>query len=1761
MEVPIAFPLALVDEATAATTTTTTFVVNDTAQTIRPSFRDDAPSQPSSSAEGNDASWDSMSQSVNHAAANAAAAAASSSVLRYSGHVVTTGWAARNGRDDGGPDCLAVSLWRAHGSDGSDGAHASSTTTSTTSVAPLTVVYLDLQSETTRFGPIAKIQAFDVQQSKRYEKDEEEEDEDEEETTTTTTKTTTTTIIYLLLVDTSGIILQIPLQAPTLQPVSNRLRMIATLDHLHSTVATAVVVNDRDRKMLSASQPGSLVSSLIAMLSHHCIVLAPCPWILTVDWADTMDDDNNHDDDDNNNTTRTARTTVHVWSKAQCVQDMRTRRTVRVGQFFSLRGVAPDDGTTPINGWLDRTPVSALCVADQNQTKPASQTRNDDKLVFTLHADGTLLAWTVPAQGHRGGWPRTVHEYVVPGLPPAPLWTHAGQVLSARIFTNNNNNDDDSGDDRRYFALAMCLRVDEDVVYTNDNDDNAGTDTGTLSTLSPCRLFAMDGILEQTSSSSSSSLFGHGKHRPEVSTLTPTRLELPPEARVPIGLFFDPHPPRVHLVTLFYHPEQQQSVFLTFPPSNVSIVGSQPIRAPMERFLDQVALDERARLSRWSNRHEWEALLDNNSSSNDDDYEVDVANVIHAIDGWFLKYLLRPVFPRGTGSVLPPSTRAIRQALRQLVPHYETAAATAIQRPRSSSSIQVELLSAMQLWRSREERRLVAPRTPRPLTGFLQPAEEQPPPPQQGMEVDDERDNHEESAKDQVREQALAHETRWRQLLMEIWKEEEWERVPLFFGPSPSANDAGILIRSCATSALVHVAEDQINRSIVGPLNDAAIAIMRESSLSEAVFQLEQEMWIMVANLNMVRTGTSALYRGIQKIANAVPDTKLSDALKAMVQVSSDQEAVTALVAALETTSLDCNLPGLCCHSKGEARYGASALNSFGKVAGRHCRMAALSLAARSLDSARRLLLGRVIILTKLSAPAKVTNTAIRMYLHALTVQLAAAQMVPTPVMAAPPRGVLGASGPASLALARPDNNDLGVLGAGGKTLAMDAFLMYISQKLGHNNNNAASSSRVSSLTSSVLLLGTAAMESSILVDRHPPSETPPELEILGRDVGPNVKLALCLLTPSVLFPRAREDPTTNDLRKEQLAQFLLMSSSLDSDPDRAKDLVFQAFRLLKFDPRNLEKSMARVNMINQVVPSSMQKHFLFFIGDAIRDMIATYPEDWLASSRDFCSLCSTRFYTALACHDWDQALKACQSNPDVQGGFHHYRRLVIAMVDSGALFHLVQLCSSLAIRPLDDAYGVSPKQVDLYAIACDALAEAGGRDLYLDRVKSKNPPSDYNGALYCLHVCKAEWRRAAHALDMLYEAASKALANPPPHTELDPETAEKRKRLIVRDLRFAAVTSYFCLSLVTSESERYIVSGETGDDPLLPIFARQMETRKSVLSRGERKKSLHNLKCRAARMAALATLFADREANSELARTFVQDLHNDGIDSVITAELFRGGHYYEGLMLVQLVSGKGEVVHSSFDDVLLSLLVNNLVPLAVDRRYFPGRPTYVQLIRALDGAEESSHLAPVLVGSRSKKLALLERSAIREAAMALICSLVTRYSTAERPVGVRVAAAFLRHKEVETIPAWLEQLLVHGTTKADLPGSFALRRQEGVDHGFLGDPSALVTVYTDACQFKDACRIVCAVLDRSQHTKATARLPEKGDIDFVPYNKLDLLFELMEQVLSRGQVNRKERAELEHWRDKMTDAIVRHFNLLKVSALGLDSARALASP
>lgn len=593
----------------------------------------------------------------------------------------------------------------------------------------------------------------------------------------------------------------------------------------------------------------------------------------------------------------------------------------------------------------------------------------------------------------------------------------------------------------------------------------------------------------------------------------------------------------------------------------------------------------------------------------------------------------------------------------------------------------------------------------------------------------------------------------------------------------------------------------------------------------------------------------------------------------------------------------------------------------------------------------------------------------------------------------------------------------------------------------------------------------------------------------------------------------------------------------------------------------------------------------LSLIADATNQMEKTFPEHICQQMSEYSNFWSSLFFHSVSAGKWRQAYEACMRNPLIGRRESNFRRLVRSMVDCGALGELIELCTELgtSMSAAPDAKA-KMESVDLYEIASEILADTRASDLYMLRAQSTDPSqlSDYQGALYALHASQEQWRRAAQSMDIRYVNAKKAMKSDASALGLRPQDAELRDHLIVEDLTLASVGALNAMNLVSNPAHQFLVSGEQGRYLLVPIDGRKEPPKpKSIMKRSRKPEgvamdeddeeeeetpsrlsrymSLTELHGRSLRSIALRTMYFDTANTRSFAKdAFLRDLSSSAVD---INELFNTGYFRYGLLLSKAFANSRNALTGShrqngkdiFYASIVHLLHSCLIPVSTSGAIPEKRPTIQQLLSALDGSGDSDEYSSCIVTNRSTTIAELESVVLRTAGWAFIRKLALSFSTAETPVALDVADGTLSQGAAK-LPSWLENLVL-GSDLPESSGKFA-RKTNPKEAAYSGNPQALLSLYTKQGMFIDACKLVSKIL--TVESPATSRLPESGDIDYVPYDNIDFLWNLIDVMLSTGEIPASAEEEILSARDEMEKALKRHFSLLHISDMGLKSARAL---
>lgn len=652
-------------------------------------------------------------------------------------------------------------------------------------------------------------------------------------------------------------------------------------------------------------------------------------------------------------------------------------------------------------------------------------------------------------------------------------------------------------------------------------------------------------------------------------------------------------------------------------------------------------------------------------------------------------------------------------------------------------------------------------------------------------------------------------------------------------------------------------------------------------------------------------------------------------------------------------------------------------------------------------------------------------------------------------------------------------------------------------------------------------------------------------------------------------------------LRLTELETVKNICAPLFQRPNTSSE-VRDAVKVLSPGLLQLSDLMHRVDILEYHVArnGTSSDLVLDFINGAIRQLQELFPDDFCKEMPEYTSLYNRLFHNAVSAGEWNQAFDACLNNPSSGRRVSSFKRLVNSMVDGGALKELLDKCSTLATSVTEC--------VDLYGLATDALKDSCSRDLYLVRANAADASGaapDYQGSLYSLHVSRGEWRKAAQSLDMRFVRAMHSLASEPVGVTQDTNVAVVREELIVEDLVLASVAASNAISLVHDFGATFIVCGEEliNDSGIFTEASESSPKRRrqptsstgneqgatQSFDRISRFMNPDDLKSRALWSLAFRTLCFDNSVDSQVAKSLLVKANAPLVDREGLDCLFERGYYFSALSLAMVKSKTNAGTSRSFYGSLLDLLRGYLIPLALEGKLSGGehmsqRPSPSQLRRALDNIDYAPGRSPFIMNRRSKRLSELMESSLQTSASALVQKLTRLHSNAEHPAALEVAKFYLDYDgRAFQIPLWLSNLLMgDDVSDPSVSGLFA-RRPEPGSRVYLGDPSALLTLYMKRGMFLEACHVVSSILNgrdgmATRKEKAPSRLPEKGDIDFVPYKKIDILWNLIEKYLSKEELGSEMRQLLNDAQKELTSALEQHFAMMKVSEMGVRSARTL---
>ena len=517
-------------------------------------------------------------------------------------------------------------------------------------------------------------------------------------------------------------------------------------------------------------------------------------------------------------------------------------------------------------------------------------------------------------------------------------------------------------------------------------------------------------------------------------------------------------------------------------------------------------------------------------------------------------------------------------------------------------------------------------------------------------------------------------------------------------------------------------------------------------------------------------------------------------------------------------------------------------------------------------------------------------------------------------------------------------------------------------------------------------------------------------------------------------------------------------------------------------------------------------------INDAITSITSPLPPQMSKDMPELSNLCAAAFDTSIRGRLWDESLELCTSNSVTDDKNEKLKNLVLEMVRVGDVGKLVDM-------------GLTSEgdNVDLFGFATKLVEEAAFEQIHdLERCE------DYWGCLYTLHASRGNWRQAAEVMDLCgKDIVSNALLKPESYTR----TASKK---VMDQASLSAHACSHAVSLVEESPRQYI--GRFRD---------------TLLTKDD-------IDHRAIRASTLRELSMD-ECSPDSISSILMSSSLDTIDI-----LARLGYYEHAITVAAGMSSKRRSNPNGVDvffDSLRHILCTYLVPEAIlgdsssdEANQLESRCKSVQMRMSSSVCEQETSSASSKVSTSSSHTSM---------AMSLLSQYTTSYSERCGGLSLSVASAMLDLDENAALPIWLKDLCTFGRLANENNCIFAERNN--VNSSIGADPPGLVRLLMSHHKYGDACDVVTAVLSASQASRQSSsnRLPEKGSIDFVPYELIDELWQSIEMIASNkssySDDDQKKIQMLLQSRDSMELSLSEHFQSLKTSEDGLQSARTLS--
>ena len=697
--------------------------------------------------------------------------------------------------------------------------------------------------------------------------------------------------------------------------------------------------------------------------------------------------------------------------------------------------------------------------------------------------------------------------------------------------------------------------------------------------------------------------------------------------------------------------------------------------------------------------------------------------------------------------------------------------------------------------------------------------------------------------------------------------------------------------------------------------------------------------------------------------------------------------------------------------------------------------------------------------------------------------------------------------------------------------------------------------------------------ESSFYANDNAPSDG-----ILSNFTSPShePRVALRVLAPLVEYP-AHSSSEINQKRREEIAQCLLEEAAtvaklVDSDDGSTSPEVLWrlASKLLlntsvSESPDIIWNLMLRVETLESHLPQmEVSKTYLplcaNLVLEAIQDTISAItnylPEGTSIESTEIPALWGVAFQTAMFGKLWDEALHACISNPLTVERKANIKLLILGMVNADALGKLMDM-SLTVIEDGDKGSGV-----DLFVLASNIIEEAaveqttvslGSNDGDVENALKDRP--NFWGCLYALHASRGNWKKAAYAMDMRGKATADFVSSSKSNPDRPLVLSKAASKKVMNDACLSAQACFHAISLVEKPSQRYLLSGNED----IPSESRLL--------------TQEDLERRATRAKALRTLALD-EYSPDSVSSILESTSRDTIDS-----LAKFGYYDQAIAVASGVSSKRNGLPGGvdlFDDALKYILSTYLVPAATKKvtdndnsgvvEKLQSRSKMAQIRAASSACALGADIQTARVNSSTANPISVD-TLQPTMAMDLLQQYTTVYSGKCHGLVLHVANAIL--DVVSELPLWLKDLCIFGLpneVQNTKDGLFAQPISTNKVNAGIADPTGLMRLYIKHHQYGEACDVVTSILSKTpSQSSSTTRLPEKGNIDYVPYDLIDMLWDMIDSIITSNStstdddVKAKVKALIKK-RSDMEQALEGHFVSTKTSEEGLQSARRLVS-